>query len=162
MPGLAASPLVANLPLYVALVLGGVPLVWGLMGQLLARRFGSDLLAGVSIVTSMFLGEYLAGSFVVLMLSGVGALETYAVRSASSVLEALAKRVPSIAPCAAIRAWSTWLWIKWRSASGAAKEPTATGFAVRRRPTRYNWIAAVHDLSSAAVHVRRNDPCSFI
>jgi heavy metal translocating P-type ATPase len=45
----------------------------------------------------MFLDEYLAGTFVVLMLSGGGALETYAVRSASSVLEALAKRVPSVA-----------------------------------------------------------------
>ena len=51
----------------------------------------------MSIVTSVFLEEYLAGTFVVLMLSGGGALETYAVRSASSVLEALARRVPSIA-----------------------------------------------------------------
>jgi heavy metal translocating P-type ATPase len=43
------------------------------------------------------LGEYLAGVFVVLMLSGGEALESYAVRSASSVLEALAKRMPTIA-----------------------------------------------------------------
>src|SRR5262249_52651700 len=40
---------------------------------------------------------YLAGTFVVLMLSGGEALEAYAVRSASSVLEALARRVPSVA-----------------------------------------------------------------
>jgi heavy metal translocating P-type ATPase len=52
-------------------------------------------LAGISIVTSVVLGEYLAGSLVVLMLSGGEALEAYAVRSASSVLQALAKRMPS-------------------------------------------------------------------
>src|SRR5206468_2640743 len=34
------------------------------------REFGSDLLAGISIVASVLLGEYLAGSVVVLMLSG--------------------------------------------------------------------------------------------
>src|SRR5581483_3296058 len=56
--------------------------------------FGSDLLAGISIVTSVLLGQYLAGTLVVLMLSGGQALEAYAVRSASSVLEALAHRMP--------------------------------------------------------------------
>jgi heavy metal translocating P-type ATPase len=45
----------------------------------------------------VFLQEYLAGTFVVLMLSGGGALESYAVRSASSVLDALARRMPSLA-----------------------------------------------------------------
>ncbi|MCA9753829.1 MAG: heavy metal translocating P-type ATPase, partial [Gemmatimonadetes bacterium] len=59
--------------------------------------FGSDLLAGISIVTSVILGEYLAGTLVVLMLSGGQALENYAVRSASSVLEALARRMPTVA-----------------------------------------------------------------
>ena len=49
-------------------------------------QFGSDLLAGISIVTAALLGEYLAGTLVVLMLSGGEALEGYAVRSASSVL----------------------------------------------------------------------------
>ncbi len=92
-----ASTTIYNAPLWIALALGGVPLVYGLARQLIARRFGSDLLAGMSIVTSVFLDEYLAGTFVVLMLSGGGALESYAVRSASSVLEALAKRVPSTA-----------------------------------------------------------------
>src|SRR5581483_7955816 len=42
-------------------------------------------------------GEYLAGSLVVLMLSGGEALEAYAVRSASSILEALARRTPTVA-----------------------------------------------------------------
>lgn len=84
-------------PLGVVLLLGGVPLVWDLLVKLMRRQFGSDLLAGLSIITSVILGEYLAGSLVVLMLSGGEALEAYAVRRASSVLEALAKRMPNIA-----------------------------------------------------------------
>ena len=51
----------------------------------------------ISIVTSVLLREYLAGSIVVPMLSGGEALENYALRNASSVLRALAKRMPAIA-----------------------------------------------------------------
>src|SRR5262249_11297182 len=63
----------------------------------LRGEFGSDLLAGISIVASLILGQYLAGAIVVLMLSGGEALEGYAVRRASSALAALARRLPSIA-----------------------------------------------------------------
>ena len=77
-------------PLIFCLVFGGLILVVDLLRKLLRGEFGSDLLAGISIVTSVLLGEYLAGSLVVLMLSGGEALEAYAVRSASSVLAALA------------------------------------------------------------------------
>jgi heavy metal translocating P-type ATPase len=86
-----------HLPLLLVLVLGGVPLVLELVVKVYRRQFGSDLLAGISIVTSVILNEYLAGSLVVLMLSGGEALEAYAVRSASSVLRALANRMPSVA-----------------------------------------------------------------
>lgn len=97
--------LVYQLPLLLALLLGGGPLVFDLLGKLLRGEFGSDLLAGISIVTAAVLGtlngatgsEYLAGALVVLMLSGGEAIEAYAVRSASSVLKALAHRVPSAA-----------------------------------------------------------------
>lgn len=91
------SETVQRLPLLVALVLGGLPLVWELLQKLFQRQFGSDLLAGISIVTSVLLDEWLAGALVVLMLSGGEALESYAVRSASSVLQALARRMPTIA-----------------------------------------------------------------
>ncbi len=94
---MAAEPRISNFPLWAALLLGGTPLVWGLLLKLMQREFGSDLLAGISIVTSVMLHEYLAGTLVVLMLSGGEALEAYAVRSASSVLQALAKRMPSVA-----------------------------------------------------------------
>jgi heavy metal translocating P-type ATPase len=91
------GPRVIDIPLFVALAFGGVPLVTELLARLLRREFGSDLLAGISIVTSVLLEEYLAGTLVVLMLSGGEALEAYAVRSASSVLAALAGRMPSVA-----------------------------------------------------------------
>ena len=86
-----------RIPLLATLALGGLPLVYDLLRKLLRREFGSDLLGGISIVTSVLLGEYLAGSIIVLMLAGGEALESYALRSASSVLGALAKRMPSIA-----------------------------------------------------------------
>jgi heavy metal translocating P-type ATPase len=86
-----------EIPLLAALVLGGLPLVLGLARNVLRREFSSDLLAGISIVTAVILHEYLAGALVVLMLSGGEALEAYAVRSASSVLNALARRMPLVA-----------------------------------------------------------------
>ena len=88
---------VTNLPLFAVLLVGGGPLILELLRNLWRREFGADLLAGISIVTSLFLSEYLAGSLVVLMLSGGEALERYAVRSASSVLRELAKRMPNVA-----------------------------------------------------------------
>jgi heavy metal translocating P-type ATPase len=87
----------ADLPLVVMLLLGGVPLVWDLATKLLSGTFGSDLLAGISIVTSVLLGEYLAGVLVVLMLSGGEALESRAVSRAGDVLNALARRMPTVA-----------------------------------------------------------------
>ncbi|MGC2182745.1 MAG: heavy metal translocating P-type ATPase [Terriglobales bacterium] len=65
--------------------------------KLWAREFGSDLLAGISILSSVLLGEYLVGTIIVLMLSGGEALEQFATRRASSVLDALAKRMPQVA-----------------------------------------------------------------
>ncbi|MDO8678195.1 MAG: heavy metal translocating P-type ATPase [Acidobacteriota bacterium] len=95
--GVQASRSTANVPLLAAIVLGGTPLLYGLLRKFLHREFGSDLLGGIAVVTSVWLGEYLAGSIIVLMLSGGEALESYAVRSASSVLAALARRVPAVA-----------------------------------------------------------------
>lgn len=87
----------AELPLVVMLVAGGVPLVWDLLQKLCAGTFGSDLLAGLSIITSILLGEYLAGVLVVLMLSGGEALESRAISRAGDVLNALARRMPTLA-----------------------------------------------------------------
>jgi len=95
--GFRTTSLTYDIPLLVTLAIGGLPLLNDLLRKILKREFGSDLLGGISIITSVLLGEYLAGSIIVLMLSGGEALESYALRNASSVLAALAKRMPSVA-----------------------------------------------------------------
>ncbi len=95
--GLQTQRSAYDYPLLATLAIGGVPLLYELCRKAFKREFGSDMLGGISIITSVLLGEYLAGSIIVLMLSGGEALESYALRSASSVLGALAKRMPSIA-----------------------------------------------------------------
>jgi heavy metal translocating P-type ATPase len=95
--GSDASPAAKAFPLYVVLVVGGAPLVLTLALKLVRREFGSDLLAGISIVAAVLLQEYLAGALVVLMLSGGEALEAFALGRASSVLQALARRMPLVA-----------------------------------------------------------------
>ncbi len=87
----------SNLPLFAALLVGGIPMVWQLLKKLVKREFGSDLLAGVSIITAILLHEYLVAAIVVLMISGGEALEEFATARASSVLDALARRMPSVA-----------------------------------------------------------------
>src|SRR5688500_718334 len=67
----------SQVPLIVVLAFGGTALVYDLLKKLFHREFGSDLLAGISIVTAVLLGEVLAGTIVVLMLSGGEALEDY-------------------------------------------------------------------------------------
>jgi heavy metal translocating P-type ATPase len=94
--GLHAAEAANVFPLQVGL-LAGLPLGYDLVLKLARRDLGSDLLAGIAIVVSVILGEYLAGALVVLMLASGQALESYAVRRASSVLEALSRRVPSVA-----------------------------------------------------------------
>jgi heavy metal translocating P-type ATPase len=89
-------PLHADLALFAAL-LAGTPLLWVLLKKLAKREFGSDLLAGISILTAVLLREYLVAAIVVLMLSGGEALEAFATSRASSVLDALARRMPSVA-----------------------------------------------------------------
>ena len=92
------SPRIAwQVPLIAVLIIGGIPLLVPLTQKLFSREFGSDHLAGISIITSVILGEYLVAAIVILMLSGGTALEQFASRRASSVLDALAKRMPQVA-----------------------------------------------------------------
>src|SRR5712692_3581871 len=95
--GMRANATLWQAPLVATLIAGGAPLLFDLLRRVLAREFGSDLLAGISVITAALLHEYLVGAIVVLMLSGGAALEHYATRRASDVLEALARRMPSIA-----------------------------------------------------------------
>ena len=86
--------LATTAPLLLALLFG-VPLVYGLFRDLFHLRFGSDLIAGVSILSAVLMQEYLVACVVILMLSGGQALESYATRRASSVLHSLARRMPT-------------------------------------------------------------------
>lgn len=87
----------ASVPLWLALIAGGLPLLYQLLIQIWKRQFGADFLAGLSIVTAVLMGELLVATIIILMLSGGQTLEEYATRRASSVLNALAHRMPSIA-----------------------------------------------------------------
>jgi len=90
-------PNLASLPLQIVMWLSIVPLTFQVGKKALKNDFGADILAVIALLTSLVLGEYLAGTLIVLMLAGGQVLEQFAVRKASSVLEALAKRMPSIA-----------------------------------------------------------------
>jgi heavy metal translocating P-type ATPase len=86
-----------DVPLYLVVVIGGLPLVWQIARGILRREAGTDLLAGMSIVTAGALGQWLVAAIIVLMLAGGEALEEAASARASEVLDALAKRAPSLA-----------------------------------------------------------------
>ena len=95
--GFSAPYWAGDVPLIVAVAVGGVPLIIALARHMIAGEFGADLLAGISIITAVLMSQYLVGAIIVLMLSGGTALEQYATRRASSVLNALANRMPLIA-----------------------------------------------------------------
>jgi heavy metal translocating P-type ATPase len=95
-PGAGNAP-APDVSLQAVLAVGGSLLVARLLRQAAHGTFGSDQLAGISIVASVLLGEYLAGAIVVLMLSGGQTLEHLAVARATAVLRALASRVPVLA-----------------------------------------------------------------
>lgn len=86
-----------NIPLLVVITAGGLPLIIQIIAKMLKGNFGVDLLAAVAMITAAWLGEYLAGVLVILMLAGGQALETYAMRRASAVLLALSSRMPAMA-----------------------------------------------------------------
>ncbi|PJB70087.1 MAG: cadmium-translocating P-type ATPase, partial [Alphaproteobacteria bacterium CG_4_9_14_3_um_filter_47_13] len=87
----------SDIPLLAMLVVGGLPLLAQVVSKLLKGDFGADLMAIIALITAAILGEYLAGILIIIMLSGGQALEFYAMRKASSVLRALADRMPSTA-----------------------------------------------------------------
>lgn len=94
---LVIAPTFARFPLYIVLGLSVIPLTLQILKKALDKDFGADILAALALLTSLALGEYLAGTLIVLMMAGGQALEKFALRKASSVLEALAKRMPNVA-----------------------------------------------------------------
>lgn len=87
----------AHLVLLVTLSLGSIPLAIDIFQSLRERHFGVDVIAIVAIGTSLFLGEYLPGTVILLMLSGGEALEEFALKRARKELTDLFSRAPQIA-----------------------------------------------------------------
>ncbi|HVY67511.1 MAG TPA: heavy metal translocating P-type ATPase [Patescibacteria group bacterium] len=83
--------------LLTALILGTIPLAWRIIKDLFSGHYGVDIIAIAAIVASFFLRQYLAGTVVLLMLSGGEALEDYALRRARQELTSLISRAPAIA-----------------------------------------------------------------
>jgi len=94
---LAGRSDLTNWALLAVVLLGGLPLLWETIWQLLHKEFSIDVIAVLAISGSFLLGQYLAGALIVLMLSGGEALEAYALRRARSSLSALADRAPRTA-----------------------------------------------------------------
>lgn len=88
-----ASP---KLPLLIAIIAGGIPAVLQILLKLLKRDLGADLLAVIALITAVILNQYLAAVIIILMIASGQALEAYAMRKASSVLLALAERMPTL------------------------------------------------------------------
>ena len=57
----------ASIPLFVTLLVGGGYLLIELARTLRRGEWGADLLAGLSIITSVLTGEYLVGAIIVLL-----------------------------------------------------------------------------------------------
>ncbi len=78
-------------------VLAVVPAVWWVLSALRAGRLGVDLIAVLSLVGTLLVGEYLAGALIAVMLAGGRALEAAASRRASRDLKSLLERAPRFA-----------------------------------------------------------------
>jgi heavy metal translocating P-type ATPase len=75
-------------------LVGAVPLSIDVIGGLLRRETGVDVIALLAIVGSLALEEYLAGAVIALMLATGQALEAFAERRAHRELSALLERAP--------------------------------------------------------------------
>ena len=74
-----------------------VPAVVWVLAALRRGRVGVDLIAVLSLVGTLLVGEYLAGALIAVMLAGGRALEAAAARRASHDLRALLERAPRFA-----------------------------------------------------------------
>ncbi|MGN6108313.1 MAG: heavy metal translocating P-type ATPase, partial [Kofleriaceae bacterium] len=74
-----------------------VPTAVEVVRGLLRRQSGVDVIAVLTMVGALVLGEYLAGAIIAVMLTGGSALERFAVARARRELRALLERAPRIA-----------------------------------------------------------------
>lgn len=91
------KPTLALYPLFLGILLCGIPINYRILRKIVQGELGADILAVIALLTAVLMQEYLAAILIIIMLAGGGALESYAMRKASSVLNELAGRMPSIA-----------------------------------------------------------------
>ncbi|PRC43221.1 heavy metal translocating P-type ATPase, partial [Mycobacterium sp. ITM-2017-0098] len=94
---LADNHSVANTCWIAGTVLALVPSVWWVIATLRQKRLGVDLIAVLSLVGTLLVGEYLAGAVIAVMLAGGRALEAAAERRATHDLRALLAHAPRFA-----------------------------------------------------------------
>ena len=86
-----------TITLLVAIAISALPLLIGTTREVLKLNFSVDILAVLSIFTALMLQEFWVAAIIILMLAGGKSREDFATRRASSVLGALAKRMPQVA-----------------------------------------------------------------
>jgi heavy metal translocating P-type ATPase len=94
---LPAAAVTALFPLYAVLIAGGLPLGLDVSRKVMSGDGGADVLAALSVAVAVVMREPLVGAILILMMSGGAALERFAATRASSVLQALARRLPRVA-----------------------------------------------------------------
>jgi heavy metal translocating P-type ATPase len=91
------DPITGRVVIVIAVLMASIPLCVDTVREICRKNFSVDLLAVISIASALAFHEDWVAAIVVLMLSGGKFLEEYATRRASSVLNALARRMPRIA-----------------------------------------------------------------
>ncbi len=86
---------VGQLMLIAAIFVGSLELIKITWENLMHRRYSIDYIAILAITIALLTQEYLAGSVIVLMLSGGNALERYASKKARESLTKLTQRIPN-------------------------------------------------------------------
>jgi heavy metal translocating P-type ATPase len=82
---------------YVGLVITGAPVLWTTLRQAMRGQFATDLVASLSVVGALILGEPMAGLVIVVMQTGGEALERVAEGRASAAVRELEDAAPRIA-----------------------------------------------------------------
>lgn len=96
-PYVFRDPQSTGILLLITSLLASIPLSIELAQAISRGNFSVDVLAFLSIASALVLRQYWVAVIVLLMLSGGKALEEYATQKASSVLNALARRMPQTA-----------------------------------------------------------------
>lgn len=87
-------PMVGNMILLVAVMLGSVDLIGDTIQSLLKKKFALDYIALLAISVSLVTANFVVAAIIVLMLTGGATLEDYGMARARKSLSALIDRIP--------------------------------------------------------------------